>query len=188
MSPSKPSTRLAPSTKTVLITGCSKNSIGSSLALSFCRRPGFHIFSTARSLTNLGHLSSVPNITCIELDVTCPPSVASAVSFIKEKTGGRLDYLVNNAGLAYRSPALEADEKEARRLMEVNFWGVVRMCEAFGAMVVEAKGAVVNVGSASGRVGGAWMGESSPLSPFSHLVSSDLAVLPRKEDKEIDQC
>jgi NAD(P)-dependent dehydrogenase (short-subunit alcohol dehydrogenase family) len=154
---SKLSTTLSPSTKTVLVTGCSKGSIGSSLALAFSRRPGFYVFSTARSLTHVDHLSSVPNITGVELDVTSPTSVAAAVSFIEERTGGKLDYLVNNAGLAYRSPAIEGDEKEARRVMEVNFWGTVRMCEAFGGMVVKAKGTVVNVGSVSGRVGGAWM-------------------------------
>jgi 1-acylglycerone phosphate reductase len=83
--------------KTVLITGCSKGGIGDALAQEFHRK-GVHVFATARSLSKISHLKDM-GITTFELDVTSPDSIRNAVSFIEKETEGRLDFLVNNAGM-----------------------------------------------------------------------------------------
>ncbi|KAH8594509.1 hypothetical protein B0O99DRAFT_595441 [Bisporella sp. PMI_857] len=54
----------------VLVTGCTKGSIGSGIAIAFQAR-GIHVFATARSLANVSHLAKVPNITTLEA-LICP--------------------------------------------------------------------------------------------------------------------
>jgi len=143
-----------PSPRTVLITGCSPNSIGSALALAFT--PHAHFFATARSLQNLSHLSTHPHITLLALDVTSPASIAAAhalvASKITELGGSGLDILVNSAGRGYVTPLLDADLAEAKRVFDVNVWGALAMVQAFGAMLREKKGCVANVGSIGGEV------------------------------------
>ena len=60
--------------KTVLITGCSKNSIGDALAQEFARR-GHHVLATARSLSKISHLTSM-GIETFELDISSSESIA----------------------------------------------------------------------------------------------------------------
>jgi 1-acylglycerone phosphate reductase len=83
--------------KTVLITGCSKGGIGDALAQEFHRK-GLHVFATARTVSKISHLKDM-GITTFELDATSPDSIRNAVSFIEKETEGRLDFLVNNAGI-----------------------------------------------------------------------------------------
>lgn len=86
-----------PSTKCVLITGCSDGGIGSALAKEFHRR-GLRVFATARSLSKLKNLQAT-GIEVLQLDVTDTQSIQQAFAATKRATGGRLDILVNNAGL-----------------------------------------------------------------------------------------
>jgi NAD(P)-dependent dehydrogenase (short-subunit alcohol dehydrogenase family) len=95
----------------------------------------------------MSSLSDLPNVHLISLDVTSPASIADAFSAVKAKTGGKLDYLVNNAGRGYSMPALDVDIEEGKRLFDTNFWGVLRMVQAFSPLLMEAKGTVVNIGS-----------------------------------------
>src|SRR4051794_16236386 len=116
----------------VLITGCSDNSIGSALALAFASH-GLHVFATARSLQRMSHLINHPNITLLQLDVTSPPSIFAAASAVQSSVpgGGRLKYLVNNAGAGYTMPVLDIDIEKAKEVMDANFWGVLRVTQAF---------------------------------------------------------
>ena len=136
-------------TKTVLITGCSDGGIGSGLARRFAAR-GFKVIATARSVSKMSALAAVPNITLLELDVLSVDSMAAALKKVSVETGGTLDYLVNNAGVAYRAAALEAEDRIARELFDVNFWGVVDMCRTFGPLVIKSHGAIVNISSLAG--------------------------------------
>ena len=80
----------------VVITGCSAGGIGDSLAQEFCRR-GFRVFATARNLGKVEHLRLI-GCEIVQLDVTSKESIEKAVSEITKSTGGKLDFLVNNAG------------------------------------------------------------------------------------------
>ncbi|PYH83329.1 NAD(P)-binding protein [Aspergillus uvarum CBS 121591] len=141
--------------KTVLITGCSAHGIGSALAQTFQAR-GFHVFATARSLPKMAHLADLPHMTLLELDVTSPEQIARAVAAVRAHTSGTLDYLVNNSGLPLVRPALETSLDEAQALFDVNFWGTVRVTQAFAGMVVAAKGCVVNIASLGGNMPVVW--------------------------------
>ncbi|KAF2797436.1 NAD(P)-binding protein [Melanomma pulvis-pyrius CBS 109.77] len=132
--------------KSILITGCSTGGIGHALALSFQKR-GLIVFASARKLSSMSSLSTLPNVHLISLDVTSTTSVTEAFEVVKSKTGGKLDYLVNNAGQGYTMPALDADIEQGKKMFDTNFWGVLRMVQTFSPLLKEAKGTVVNIGS-----------------------------------------
>ncbi|GKZ26391.1 hypothetical protein AbraIFM66951_003153 [Aspergillus brasiliensis] len=140
---------------TVLITGCSAGGIGSALAEAFHER-NHHVIATARSVDKMSHLSKYPNMTLLKLDVTSSDDIAAAVETVKSLTGGKLDYLVNNSGLPLTFPALETDIEKAKKLFEVNFWGVVRMVNSFSEMVIAAKGVIANHCSMGGVMTVPW--------------------------------
>ncbi|KAF3767812.1 NAD(P)-binding protein [Cryphonectria parasitica EP155] len=134
-------------TKSALITGCSEGGIGHHLALEFQRRGNIHVFATARSLAKMEPLAGLPNVTLLALDVTSQASIDTAAAAVAAHTGGTLDYLVNNAGLQYVMPVLDLDNALARRLFDVNFWGVFSVTRALAPLVIAAKGTIANLSS-----------------------------------------
>jgi NAD(P)-dependent dehydrogenase (short-subunit alcohol dehydrogenase family) len=63
---------------------------------------------------------------------------------------GRVDILVNAAGITFKSPTLDLAEADWRRVMETNLTGTLRACQIFGATMVEAGyGRLVNIASLS---------------------------------------
>ncbi|KAL1608425.1 hypothetical protein SLS60_003367 [Paraconiothyrium brasiliense] len=95
-------------------------------------------------------LTALPNVHLLMLDVTSPASIAAAAKEVEAKTGGKLDVLINNAGVQYVMPALDLDIEKARDVFEANYWGSLRMIQAFKGMLVKAEGTIVNVGSGAG--------------------------------------
>ncbi len=67
-------------------------------------------------------------------------------------TGGKLDYLVNNAGRNYTVPALDVEFDEVEQTFRTNLFGVMRMCQAFAPLLIEAKGTIVQIGSIAGMM------------------------------------
>ncbi|ORY81522.1 hypothetical protein BCR37DRAFT_380423 [Protomyces lactucae-debilis] len=141
--------------KTVLITGCSDGGIGESLALEFANR-GCHVFATARKVENMGNLSHVPTITLLALDVNDKKSIEECRAYVEKSTAGRLDFLVQNAGISYTGPAVELDVDVCRELMETNFFAVMEMNKAFIKMLVAAKGTILATGSVAGIIPTPW--------------------------------
>lgn len=143
----------------VLITGCSAGGIGSALAETFHER-GLHVFATARSTSKMAHLEKLPNITLLELDVTDPKSIESAVEVVTAKTGGKLNYLINNSGQSLVLPALDTSIEDAKRLLDVNLWGVVAVTQAFSPLILATKGTIVNVASLAAFFRSPWLSSS----------------------------
>jgi 1-acylglycerone phosphate reductase len=92
-------------TETALITGCSKGGIGDALAQEFYHK-GVRVIATARDLSKIHHLKTM-GLDTLQLDVTSEESIQNAVRYIEKETGGKLDYLVNNAGMGI-SPSINA--------------------------------------------------------------------------------
>ena len=63
---------------------------------------------------------------------------------------GRVDILVNSAGITKRTPTLEVQEEEWNRIMETNLTGTLRACQVFGKQMIEQKyGRIINIASLS---------------------------------------
>ncbi|KAB8274791.1 hypothetical protein BDV30DRAFT_248340 [Aspergillus minisclerotigenes] len=162
----------------VLITGCSAGGIGSALAETFHER-GLHVFATARSTSKMAHLEKLPNITLLELDVTDPKSIESAVEVVTAKTGGKLNYLINNSGQSLVLPALDTNVEDAKRLFDVNLWGVVAVTQAFSPLILATKGTIVNVASLAAFFRSPWLSfynaSKAAVDAYTHTIRQELA-------------
>jgi NAD(P)-dependent dehydrogenase (short-subunit alcohol dehydrogenase family) len=140
--------------KTILITGASSG-FGRSTAETLARA-GDVVYASMRDIAgrNRAHADSLRalGLKVIQLDVTIDASVNAAVDAILAEAG-RIDVLVNNAGIASAgvSEAFTADQ--LRALFEVNVIGLHRVLRAvLPAFRGQRDGLVVNVGSILGRV------------------------------------
>jgi NAD(P)-dependent dehydrogenase (short-subunit alcohol dehydrogenase family) len=139
----------------VLITGCSSG-IGLVTALQFARK-GDTVFASMRDTSGAGDLKERARnenlaIEVVQLDVTDDASVRKAVAHVLD-AAGRIDVLVNNAGIGSQGPIEDTDDDEAKDVFETNFFGVLRVTRAvLPAMREQRAGAIVNVSSLSGRV------------------------------------
>ncbi|KAF2659507.1 NAD(P)-binding protein [Lophiostoma macrostomum CBS 122681] len=153
--------------KICLVTGCSNGGCGAALAEAF-RDAGYHVFATARSPSKIPQsLHSSPNVTVLALNVTSSQSIAALAKEVGMQTGGKLDVLVNNAGLGLSKPALDTTIDEARKLFDLNFFGVLEMTQAFAPMLVRAQGCVVNNSSVGGYM----------AFPFTSIYNASKAAL-----------
>ena len=160
--------------KTALVTGCSAGGIGHGLAAELARR-GVHVFATARNLSKMSDLDKASNITLLTLDVTSPSSIAAAVAAVKEKTGGRLDYLVSNSGGGDGGgPILDLDLAKSKAMFDVNLWGFIAVIQAFAPLVIAAKGMFVNISSIASLLHAPWMATYSASKSAMDLVSETL--------------
>jgi len=86
-------------------------------------------------------------------DVSSDAHVAAFAERVREQFG-RVDVLVNNAGISLIAPAEETTPDQWRRVLEVNLTGPFLLSQAFGAMMLDAgRGSIVNVASIAGLRG-----------------------------------
>ena len=88
----------------------------------------------------------------IATDVTDRPSLEKLLA-AAEAEFGRVDILVNSAGITRRTPTLKVSDREWDSILETNLTGTLRACQIFGRPMVERKqGRIINIASvASGR-------------------------------------
>ncbi|KAI1078090.1 short-chain dehydrogenase/reductase [Whalleya microplaca] len=122
--------------KTVLITGCGPSGIGTALATEFHLR-GHRVFGSGLSEPLLAHLRDL-GIDTLVLDVTSSSSIEAAVTHVAKATGGKLDILINNAGLVHIMPFADTDVEAARKVLEVNVLGVFAVTKAFLPLLIAA--------------------------------------------------
>lgn len=137
--------------KTALITGGTRG-IGLAIAHAF-GEAGARLFITARSggqaaeeeLQAAGYQAKF-----IQADISDPAAPRAIVAQVIE-AAGRLDVLVNNAGVAIHGDSADFPDEELRRLMALNVDAVFRCCKAaIPAMRAQGGGTIVNMGSMSG--------------------------------------
>ena len=141
----------------VMITGCSSG-FGLATALAFARRRD-RVWATMRNLADSGDLSAAAEpehleIATLPLDVTDGASVEAALGHVLEAEG-RIDVLVNNAGVAHMGAVEALGIEDARKVFETNVFGQVRMIQAvLPGMRERGEGVIVNVSSMAGRLPG----------------------------------
>ncbi|THY81900.1 hypothetical protein D6C93_09392 [Aureobasidium pullulans] len=133
------------SRKTVLITGCSPGSIGEALTLEFIQR-GFDVCATSLPSESLIDLQAKGAVT-LPLDVTSAESVRELKVTVSKVFEGKLDYLINCAGINYVMPALDIDINTLHQVFDINLFGVVRMVQAFTPLLIRSTGTIVNISS-----------------------------------------
>jgi NADP-dependent 3-hydroxy acid dehydrogenase YdfG len=131
----------------VLVTGCSTG-IGRAVARALKAR-GHRPFATARRLESIADLAA-EGIETLALDVNAPPSIAAAVGALVGRAG-RIDAVVNNAGINVFGPVAELPLEEIRSIFETNVLGLVAVTQAvFPHMAERRAGRFINVGSVVG--------------------------------------
>jgi 3-oxoacyl-[acyl-carrier protein] reductase len=97
----------------------------------------------------------------VSVDVGSEPSVRAMVDTVLSRWG-RVDILINNAGVESSKPFLEITLDEYERVMRVNTTGVWLCCQAvIPAMLRQGSGCIVNVSSVAGQRGGGLLGTSA---------------------------
>ena len=132
------------------ITGCSTG-FGRELAAVLLAQ-GKRVAVTARNPADVQDLVEGRDgqAIALALDVTDADQIATAVA-VAERHFGRIDVLVNNAGIGYFGAVEESEEAEVRRMFEINFWGLADVTRAvLPGMRARRSGHVVNVSSIGG--------------------------------------
>jgi NAD(P)-dependent dehydrogenase (short-subunit alcohol dehydrogenase family) len=158
----------------VLVTGCSTG-IGLATARHLAAR-GDRVYATARNPEGSADLVAArttnANIRTLPLDVTGDGSVHAAVKAVLDAEG-RIDVLVNNAGIGAFGTFEFVPEDIARATFETNFWGVMRVTRAvLPTMRAQRSGIIVNISSVAGRIAGPAMGVY-PASKFALEAASE---------------
>ena len=154
----------------VLITGCSSG-FGKLAAIAFARR-GDTVFASMRDTARAQALrddaaAAGVAVEVVHLDVTDRASIESAVASIRAKAG-RIDVLVNNAGIGAVAPTEEFEDDETLRVFDTNVFGVLRVTRAVAPVMREQHaGRIINVGSLAGIV----------ASPFRGIYSASKAAV-----------
>ncbi|WP_454813335.1 oxidoreductase [Labrys neptuniae] len=129
-----------------LVTGASSG-IGLVTAQAL-RRDGYRVFGTSRKPMP----DTADGITMLICDVTSDASVQSLVDEVLSRAG-RIDLLVNNAGLGLLGGAEESSVAQVQALFDVNLFGVIRMTNAvLPSMRRHGKGRIINIGSILGLI------------------------------------
>lgn len=141
--------------KTVLITGTS-GGFGEDTARTL-HEAGHRVFATMRAGEGKSSATAekfrAAGIEVLELDVTSDASVDAAFEALFRKTDGKLDVLVNNAGLFFAGLSETFSPAQVQSMFEVNVFGVQRMIRAaLPAMRKNRSGLIVNIGSILGRL------------------------------------
>jgi NAD(P)-dependent dehydrogenase (short-subunit alcohol dehydrogenase family) len=132
--------------RVVLVTGASSG-IGLACASHLAGR-GFRVYGTSRRAA--AGAGAPGDVTMLAADVTDDCSVEQAVAKVLELEG-RLDIVVNNAGMGIAGPVENTGIEQAKAQFEVNFFGVLRVCRAvLPAMRNQRSGYIVNIGSIGG--------------------------------------
>ncbi|WP_266365978.1 SDR family oxidoreductase [Tellurirhabdus rosea] len=141
--------------KVVLITG-SSTGIGKALAFAFGRE-GARIVLCARRLDSLEAASRELSAAGIDhLALPADVSVEAEVKHLVEETiryYGRLDILINNAGISMRSMFEDLDPEVIRKVMDINFMGTVYATHHALPHIKKTKGSIVGISSIAGYRG-----------------------------------
>jgi len=135
----------------VIITGASSG-IGMSLAYRYARTGAKLVLASRRPFPDPEIFKINPDILDVRTDVSSETDCESLVRQAVEKFG-RIDVLVNNAGISMRALFSEVDLDVIRKVMDTNFWGTVYCTKYALPYLLESKGSLVGVSSIAGYKG-----------------------------------
>ncbi len=167
--------------KVWFITGCSTG-FGRNLAMEALQQ-GNQVAVTARNTDDVKDIvAQYPDVAIsIKLDVTDPEQVTAAVKQAQERFG-RIDVLVNNAGIGYFGAIEESEEDQYRRMFEINFFGLASVTNAIlPIMRAQRSGHIVNISSIGGLVAfpgvGFYNATKFAVTGYSEALAKETAAL-----------
>jgi NAD(P)-dependent dehydrogenase (short-subunit alcohol dehydrogenase family) len=182
---------MSKSPKVVLITGASSG-IGKSTA-EFLTEKGYRVFGASRKQPEHS------NFEWICMDVTRQDMVKSAIDQVMEKAG-RIDVLVNNAGLGIVGPLEETTDELIYKVFNTNVMGVLRVCRAIIPIFREQGGGlIINISSIAAEMGlpyrGIYCATKASLEILTESLSMELkefrikvcSILPGDTSTSINQ-
>ena len=130
-----------------LVTGASSG-IGKAAALALVEA-GFEVVGTSR---NTSKLTRRDGVMLLDLDVASDESASTVVQQVIERFG-RIDVLINNAGIGTAGAAEESSLAQDQRLFNINVFGVIRMTKAvLPQMRAQGSGRIINISSVYGFI------------------------------------
>ena len=139
--------------KVVVITGASSG-IGKALAEKYASE-GWNLVLAARRLELMHEIEKQypdVNFLLVKTDVTNEMDCKKLIDHTIEEFG-RIDVLINNAGISMRAILENVDLNVIRKVMDVNFWGTVYCTKFALPYLLASKGSLVGVISVGGYVG-----------------------------------
>ncbi len=141
--------------KTVVITGGSSG-IGKACALTFAAH-GFHVVISGRNEIRLFSVAEeIKKLKAEVLPVVADISKEEDCRRLTEETikkTGRIDVLINNAGISMRAAFSDTDLEVLKKVMNTNFWGTVYCTKYALPYLLKSKGTVAGISSIAGKAG-----------------------------------
>ena len=138
--------------KVALVTGAGRG-IGRAIAISLAKS-GCHVHLTARSVLQLAEVQQElrdigDSAVAIQADLTRDDDLRSLVD-----SCGAVDFLINNAGWGKRAPVVKGNIDDWDRMFRVNLRAAMILAKRLlPKMIAKGEGAVINIGSVSGKTG-----------------------------------
>ena len=149
--------------KVVLITGGSSG-IGKAIGIYLSKKANYKIYGTTRNLLNYPKFE---HFNLLELDVTKVETIQLAIAELIAKEG-RIDVLINNAGVGITGPVEEIPESEIRKHFKTNYFGAINVIKkVLPHMRKQQSGHIINITSIAGYMG----------LPFRGIYSASKAAL-----------
>ncbi|XP_042492965.1 short-chain dehydrogenase RED1 [Macadamia integrifolia] len=159
----------------VLITGCSEGGIGHALAQAFASQK-CQVVATSRSLSTMRDLQNDDRFFLQELDVQSDENIQKVLTGIVD-TFGRIDIVVNNAGIQCVGPLAEIPLSSLQSTFDTNVYGPIRLVQAVVPhMAARRKGKIVNVGSVAALAPGPWSGVYTASKAALHALTDTLRM------------
>ena len=142
--------------KVILITGTSTG-LGVATAVQ-AAQAGHTVYATMRNTQKRGTLDAAAQVAgvtlnVLQLDVQDTGSVNAAIDTVIAEQG-RIDVLINNAGMGYVRSLEQAEESDIQKILDINYTGVTRCIKAVMPHMRKARaGHVINISSVGGLVG-----------------------------------
>lgn len=160
--------------KVVLITGGSSG-IGKTTG-KYLSAKGMQVYGTTRDLKKY---PSFTDFSLLELDVNTPETITKAVATLLEKEG-RIDVLINNAGVGITGPIEETPVAAINHAFDTNLNGPIRMIQAvLPIMRAQKSGLIINITSIAGYMGLPFRGVYSATKSSLELVTETLRMETR---------
>ena len=156
--------------KIVLVTGASSG-IGKSIAL-YLSSKGFKVYGTCRDPKKY----DIIDFSLLKCDITIVNQIKDVVSFVLKKEG-RIDILINNAGIGITGPLEETSESDIKSAFETNFFGPINIIkECIPSMRKQETGLVINITSVMGYFAMPFRGVYSATKSSMEIIGEALSM------------